>query len=206
MDYKITADNGSDSGSNVSLSDAVFARDFNEDLIHQVVTAYMAAGRSGTKANKNRSAVRGGGAKPWAQKGSGRARAGTIRSPLWKGGGVTFAAAPRNYEQKVNKKMHKAAMQSIFSELARQDRLVIVETLGQDTPKTKQLSLKLKGMGLDNVMIVTAEFNENLHLSARNLVKVDTMNASSLNPVGLVGYDKIVVTTDAVKKIEELLQ
>ena len=206
MDYKITADNGSDSGSNVSLSDAVFARDFNEDLIHQVVTAYMAAGRSGTKAQKNRAAVRGGGAKPWNQKGSGRARAGTIRSPLWKGGGVTFAAAPRNYEQKVNKKMHKAAMQSIFSELARQDRLVIVETLGQDTPKTKQLSLKLKGMGLDQVMIVTAEFNENLHLSARNLVKVDTMNVSSLNPVGLVGYDKVVVTTDAVKKIEELLQ
>ena len=206
MDYKITADNGSDSGSNVSLSDAVFARDFNEDLIHQVVTAYMAAGRSGTKAQKNRAAVRGGGAKPWNQKGSGRARAGTIRSPLWKGGGVTFAAAPRNFEQKVNKKMRKAAMQSIFSELARQDRLVIVETLGQDTPKTKQLSLKLKGMGLDQVMIVTAEFNENLHLSARNLVKVDTMSASSLNPVGLVGYDKVVVTTDAVKKIEELLQ
>ncbi len=206
MDYKITADNGADSGSNISLSEAVFERDFNEDLVHQVVTAYMAAGRSGTKAQKNRSAVRGGGAKPWNQKGSGRARAGTIRSPIWKGGGVTFAAAPRNFEQKVNKKMHKAAMQSIFSELARQDRLVIVETLGQDTPKTKQLSLKLKGMGLESVLIVTADFNENLYLSARNLVKVNTANVDSLSPVGLVGHDKIVVTTDAVKKIEELLK
>ena len=206
MDYKITAENGVDSGSNVSLSESVFARDFNEDLIHQVVTAYMAASRSGTKAQKNRAAVRGGGAKPWNQKGSGRARAGTIRGPIWKGGGVTFAASPRNYEQKVNKKMHKAAMQSIFSELARQSRLVIVESLGQETPKTKELSNKLKGMGLENVLIVTAEFNENLYLSARNLVKVATMSVGSLSPVGLVAYDKVVVTTDAIKKIEELLQ
>jgi len=206
MDYKITAENGAESGENVSLSEAVFARDFNEDLIHQVVTAYMAAGRSGTKAQKNRAAVRGGGAKPWNQKGSGRARAGTIRSPIWKGGGVTFAATPRNYEQKVNKKMHKAAMQSIFSELARQDRLVIVESLSQETPKTKELASKLKVMGLDNVMIVTAEFNENLYLSARNLVKVNASTVDALSPVGLVGHDKIVVTTDAVKKIEELLQ
>ncbi|MDH3325745.1 MAG: 50S ribosomal protein L4 [Gammaproteobacteria bacterium] len=206
MDYKITTENGADSGSNLSLSEAVFARDFNEDLIHQVVTAYMAAGRSGTKAQKNRAAVRGGGAKPWNQKGSGRARAGTIRSPIWKGGGVTFAASPRNYEQKVNKKMHKAAMQSIFSELVRQDRLVIVESISPGTPKTKELAAKLKVMGLGSVMIVTAEFNENLHLSSRNLIKVETMTASSLSPVGLVAYDKVVVTTDAVKKIEELLQ
>ena len=206
MDYKITAENGTDSGANVSLSEAVFARDFNEDLIHQVVTAYMAAGRSGTKAQKNRAAVRGGGSKPWNQKGSGRARAGTIRSPLWKGGGVTFAATPRNYEQKVNKKMHKAAMQSIFSELARQDRLVIVDSLSQETPKTKELSTKLKGMGLESVMIVTAEFNENIYLSARNLIKVGTMNVDSLSPVGLIAHDKVVVTKDAVKKIEELLQ
>jgi len=206
MDYKITAENGADSGANLTLSEAVFARDFNEDLIHQVVTAYMAAGRSGTKAQKTRSAVRGGGAKPWNQKGSGRARAGTIRSPIWKGGGVTFAATPRNYEQKVNKKMHKAAMQSIFSELARQDRLVIVESMAPATPKTKELASKLKAMGLGSVMIVTAEFNENLHLSARNLIKVDTMTVGSLSPVGLVAYDKVVLTTDAVKKIEELLQ
>ncbi len=205
MDYKIIAENGAESG-NISLSEAVFEREFNEDLIHQVVTAYLAASRAGTKAQKNRSAVRGGGSKPWNQKGSGRARAGTIRSPIWKGGGVTFAATPRNYEQKVNKKMHKAAMQSIFSELARQDRLVIVESLGQDTPKTKQLSLKLKSMGLENVLIVTAEFDENLYLSARNLVKVNTANVGSLSPVGLVAHDKVVVTTDAVKKIEELLQ
>ncbi len=206
MDYKITTENGADSGANVSLSDAVFSKDYNEDLIHQVVTAYMAAGRAGTKAQKNRSAVRGGGAKPWNQKGSGRARAGTIRSPIWKGGGKTFAAVPRNYEQKVNKKMHKAAMQSIFSELARQDRLVVVESFAQETPKTKELATKLKGMGLDNVMLLTEEFNENLYLSARNLVNVDTMNVNALNPVGLISHDKVVVTKDAVKKIEELLQ
>ncbi len=206
MEYKITANDGADSGSKISLSEMVFERDFNEDLIHQVVTAYMAAGRSGTKAQKNRAAVRGGGAKPWAQKGSGRARAGTIRSPLWRGGGQTFAAGPRNYEQKVNKKMHKAAMQSIFSELARQDRLIIVEALGQETPKTKELATRLKGMGLENVMILTGDFNENLYLSARNLINVGTMNVNSLSPVGLVAYDKVVVTTDAVKKIEELLQ
>jgi len=206
MDYKVTTENGSDSGSNMSLSDAVFDREFNEDLIHQVVTAYMAASRSGTKAQKNRSAVRGGGAKPWNQKGSGRARAGTIRSPIWKGGGKTFAAVPRSYEQKVNKKMHKAAMQSIFSELARQDRLVIVDGLSQETPKTKELAVKLKGMGLDNVMLVTGEFDENLYLSARNLINVDTMHVTTLSPVGLVAHEKVVVTADAIKKIEELLQ
>jgi len=206
MEYKITAIDGADSGSRVSLAEAVFEKDFNEDLVHQVVTAYMAAGRAGTKAQKNRAAVRGGGAKPWSQKGSGRARAGTIRSPIWKGGGKTFAAVPRNYEQKVNKKMHKAAMQSIFSELVRQNRLVIVETLAQETPKTKELATKLKSMSLDSVMILTNEYNENLHLSARNLINVDTMSVNAMSPVGLVAHDKVVITTDAVKKIEEMLQ
>jgi len=206
MEYKVTADNGSDSGSSITLSDAVFSRDFNEDLIHQVVTAYMAGGRSGTKAQKNRSAVSGGGAKPWRQKGTGRARAGTSRSPIWRSGGVTFAAQPRNYSQKVNKKMHRAAMQSILSELARQERLVVVDALAQETPKTKELYGKLRGMGLDNVLLITHQFDENLHLSARNIVNVDTTSATGINPVNLVAHEKVLITTEAIKKIEEQLQ
>lgn len=206
MEYKVTADNGSDSGASITLSDAVFAKDFNDDLVHQVVTAYMAAGRSGTKAQKNRSAVNGGGAKPWRQKGTGRARAGTSRSPIWRSGGVTFAATPRKYSQKVNKKMHRAAMKSILSELARQDRLVVVEAMSQETPKTKELYGKLRSMGLDNVLLVTDQFDENLHLSARNIINVDTSHASAVNPVSLISHEKVLMTTDAIKKIEEQFQ
>jgi len=206
MEIKVTADNGTDSGSSITVSDAVFSRDFNEDLVHQVVTAYMAGGRSGTKAQKNRSAVSGGGAKPWRQKGTGRARAGTSRSPIWRSGGVTFAAQPRNYSQKVNKKMHRAAMQAILSELARQGRLVIVDSLAQETPKTKELFTKLRGMGLENVLLVTDQYDENLHLSSRNIVNVDTIHAGVINPVSLIAHENVLMTTEAVKKIEEQLQ
>jgi len=205
MDYKITANNGSDSG-NISLSESVFGRDFNEDLIHQVVTAYMAGGRSGTKAQKTRSQVSGGGAKPFRQKGTGRARAGTIRSPIWRGGGKNFAAVPRNFDQKVNRKMHQAAVRSILSELVRQGRLVVVESIAPEAPKTKLLNSQLKEMGVTNALLVTDQYNENLHLSARNLLNVDTAIVSSMSPVSLIAYDKVVMTVDAVKKIEEMLQ
>jgi len=205
MDYKALSQNGSES-SDITLSDDVFASDFKEDLVHQVVTAYMAAGRAGTKAQKSRSDVSGGGAKPWRQKGTGRARAGTIRSPIWKGGGKTFAASPRNYEQKVNKKMHKAAIRSILSELVRQDRLVVVDSLSQETPKTKELNTKLKSLGLDNVLIVTDQFDENVYLSSRNLVNVGISTANSLSPVGLIAHEKVLVTIEAIKKVEALLK
>lgn len=206
MEYKITATNGADSGSNISLADSVFGRDFNEDLIHQVVTAYMAAGRTGTKAQKTRSQVSGGGAKPWRQKGTGRARAGTIRSPIWRGGGRTFAATPRNFEQKVNRKMHRAAVRSILSELVRQERLVVVDSIAPEAPKTKMLYSKLKDLGLSNALVVTDQYDENLHLSARNIANVDTAIVSSVSPVSLIAYEKVVMTVDAVKKLEELLQ
>lgn len=205
MEYKITANNGK-SGSNISLADSVFGRDFNEDLIHQVVTAYMAAGRAGTKAQKTRSQVSGGGAKPWRQKGTGRARAGTIRSPIWRGGGRTFAATPRKYDQKINRKMRQAAIRSILSELVRQERLVVVESIAPDAPKTKLLYTTLRDMGLNNALVVTGEFNENLHLSARNIVNVDTAVANTMSPVSLIAHEKVVMTVDAVKKLEELLQ
>jgi large subunit ribosomal protein L4 len=206
MEIKVTANNGSDSGSSITVSDTVFSRDFNEDLVHQVVTAYMAAGRAGTKAQKNRSAVSGGGAKPWRQKGTGRARAGTSRSPIWRSGGVTFAAQPRNYSKKVNKKMHRAAMQAILSELARQERLIIVDSLAQETPKTKELFSKLRGMGLENALLVTDQYDENLHLSSRNIVNVEAIHAGAVNPVSLIAHENVVMTTDAIKKIEEQLQ
>ena len=203
MDYKITANNGSDSG-NISLSESVFGRDFNEDLIHQVVTAYMAGGRSGTKAQKTRSQVSGGGAKPFRQKGTGRARAGTIRSPIWRTGGKTFAARNQDWSQKVNKKMYRAAMQAILSELVRQERLVIVDKFDMDAPKTKQLVEKLTGLGLNDVMIVTAMLDENLLLSARNLHKVGMGEADNMNPVSLLRHEKVLMTVDAVKKLEEM--
>ena len=205
MEYKIIAENG-DSSTNVSLSDNVFAKDFNEDLVHQVVTAYMAASRAGTKAQKNRSDVRGGGAKPWRQKGTGRARSGTIRSPIWRGGGNAFAAVPRNFEQKVNKKMRRAAVCSILSELARQERLVIVDEIKQDTPKTKELNTKLESLGLSNVLVVTEDYSENLYLSARNIANVDTMTVGNISPVSLIAHEKVLISLNAVKKIEEILK
>ena len=206
MEIKVTAQDGAETGSSVTVSDTVFSRDFNEELVHQVVTAFMAGGRAGTKAQKNRSACSGGGAKPWRQKGTGRARAGTSRSPIWRSGGVTFAAQPRNFSQKVNKKMHRAAMQVILSELARQERLIIVDSLSQETPKTKELFGKLKGMGLSNALLVTEQYDENLYLSSRNIINVEAINASAINPVSLIAHENVVMTSAAIKQIEEQLQ
>lgn len=189
----------------VSVSDVAFAREFNEDLVHQVVTAYLAGARAGTRAQKNRSDVRGGGKKPWRQKGTGRARAGTIRSPIWRSGGVTFAARPQDHSQKVNRKMYRAALRSIMSELARQDRLVVVESMDVEEPKTKLLVKQLAAFGLDNVLIVSEEVGENLYLAARNLHKVDVRDVDGVDPVSLIAYDKVLVTVDAVKKFEEML-
>jgi large subunit ribosomal protein L4 len=189
----------------VDVAEAAFGADFNEALIHQVVTAYLAGGRAGTKAQKNRSAVRGGGAKPWAQKGTGRARAGTSRSPIWVGGGRTFAAQPRNFDQKVNKKMYRAAMRSVLSELARKDRLVIVNELTLEAPKTKLLATKLKEYDLDNVLILNEAFDEKLFLAARNLPNVGICDVASMDPVVLIRFEKVLVTLPALKLIEERL-
>lgn len=187
------------------VNSEVFGREFNESLVHQLVVAYMAAARSGTKAQKTRSDVSGGGAKPWKQKGSGRARAGTTRSPLWRTGGVTFAARNRNYEQKLNKKMYRAAMRSIFSELLRQGRLVVAEDLMVSEPKTRELKQKLAGFGMDSGLIVTEGLDINLYLSVRNLPNVQISEARSLSPVELVHSEKVVVTPGALKAIEESL-
>ena len=192
-------------GASIQVSDAVFAADYKEALIHQVVTAYMNAARSGTKAQKNRSAVSGGGAKPWRQKGTGRARAGTIRSPIFRAGGVTFAAQPRNYEQKVNRKMYRGALRSILSELVRQDRLVVVESFSVDAPKTKQLVSKLNDMGISEALIVTEEMDENLLLASRNLYHVDARAVQEIDPVSLIGFDKVIITSGALKALEEKL-
>jgi large subunit ribosomal protein L4 len=172
-------------------------------LIHQVVTAFLAGARQGTRAQKNRSAVAGGGKKPWRQKGTGRARAGTIRSPIWRSGGVTFAATPQDHSHKVNKKMYRSAMRSILSELARSERLVVVESMSLDQPKTKLLVEELKGYGLENVLIVASEVDQNLYLASRNLHKVDVRDVEGVDPVSLIAYDKVMVTVDAVKKFEE---
>jgi large subunit ribosomal protein L4 len=189
----------------VDVLDAAFAVDFNESLIHQVVTAYLSGGRAGTKAQKNRAAVRGGGAKPWAQKGTGRARAGTSRSPIWVGGGRTFAAQPRNHDQKVNKKMYRAAMRSMLSELIRQDRLVVVNDIELEAPKTKLLAGKLKELELDNVLILNEAFDEKLFLAARNLPNVGICDAASMDPVVLIRFEKVLITLPALKLIEERL-
>jgi large subunit ribosomal protein L4 len=192
-------------GATVQVSEAAFGAEFKEGLIHQVVTAYLAGARAGTRGHKNRAAVSGGGAKPWRQKGTGRARAGTIRSPLWRGGGKTFAAVPQDHSQKVNKKMYRAAMRSILSELVRQDRLVVVEDFAVDNPKTKGMVAKLNELSLDRVLIVTESPDENLYLAARNLHKVDVVDPMEINPVNLVGAEKILITVPAIKKIEERL-
>jgi large subunit ribosomal protein L4 len=189
----------------VDVAEAAFGAEFNEALVHQVVNAYLAGGRAGTKAQKNRSTARGGGAKPWAQKGTGRARAGTIRSPIWVGGGRTFAAKPRSYDQKVNKKMYRAALRSVLSELIRQDRLVIVKELELEAPKTKILAGKLKELELDNVLILNEAFDEKVYLAARNLPNVGICDAASLDPVVLIRFEKVLVTLPALKLIEERL-
>ncbi len=192
--------------SKIDLADSSFAVAFNEPLIHQVVTAYLAGARAGTKAQKNRSQARGGGTKPWRQKGTGRARAGTIRSPIWTGGGRTFAARPRNFEQKVNRKMYRGAMRSMLSELIRQDRLLLTEEFGVSAPKTKELKLKLKELDVENVLIVVEGFDANLCLAARNLVNVDVLEADTVDPVSLVGHESIVMTVAAAKLLEERLR
>ncbi|MBE0488601.1 MAG: 50S ribosomal protein L4 [Halomonas sp.] len=189
----------------VEVSDATFGKDFNEALVHQVVTAYLAGGRQGTRAQKNRSDVRGGGKKPWRQKGTGRARAGTIRSPLWRSGGVTFAARPQDHSQKVNRKMYRAAMRSILSELVRQERLVAIEEISVEAPKTKELVAKLSELGLERVLIVTEEVDEKLYLAARNIPNVDVVDVAAADPVSLVAFDKVLVTVSALRKFEEKL-
>lgn len=189
----------------VNVSEVAFGREFNQDLVHQAVVAYMAGARQGTKAQKTRAEVSGGGKKPWRQKGTGRARAGTIRSPIWRSGGVTFAAKPRDYEQKLNKKMYRAALRCILSELNRQDRLVVVEDFTVDAPKTKALVQKLAQFDLAEVLIVTEELSENLFLASRNLHKVEVSDVQGVNPVSLIGFDKVVMTVPALKKFEEIL-
>jgi large subunit ribosomal protein L4 len=187
----------------ITVSDAVFGLEYKESLIHQMVTAYMAAGRAGTKAQKNRSAVSGGGIKPWRQKGTGRARAGTIRSPLWRSGGTTFAAQPRDYSQKLNKKMYRTGMRSILSELNRQQRLIVVDDITVDAPKTKQMAAKLADLGVSKTLIITETGDESLYLSARNLPHVEVTDVAGMNPVNMVRYDHVVVTVGAVRAIEE---
>ena len=189
----------------VDVSDTAFGREFNEALVHQVVVSYMAGARQGTKAQKTRSEVRGGGRKPFRQKGTGRARAGTIRSPIWRGGGVTFAAKPMDHSKKVNKKMYHGAMQAILSELVRQDRLVITEDFNVEAPKTKEIAAKLKTLELDNVLIVVEEVDDNLYLAARNLKNVDVVDVQGVNPVNLIGFEKVLFTVGALKKAEEKL-
>ncbi|SFV76531.1 LSU ribosomal protein L4p (L1e) [hydrothermal vent metagenome] len=187
------------------VADTIFARDYNQSLVHQITTAYMAGGRQGSKAQKNRAAVSGGGKKPWNQKGTGRARAGTSRGPLWRSGGVTFAAQPRSFAQKVNKKMYKGAISVIFSELARTDRLKVVNDFDVQEAKTKNITGILKALDVTDALLMTDELNENLYLSARNLYHVGVCDTQSIDPVSLIGYKNVVVTEAALKKIEAML-
>ncbi|MCY1302912.1 50S ribosomal protein L4 [compost metagenome] len=189
----------------IEVSDATFGGEFNETLVHQAVVAYMAAGRQGSKQQKTRSDVSGGGKRPWRQKGTGRARAGTTRGPVWRGGGVTFAARPQDHSQKLNKKMYRAALRSILAELVRSERLVVVPDFSVETPKTKVLLNKLDGLGLSDVLIVADSVDENLYLAARNLPHVDVRDVQGSDPVSLIAFDKVLVTVSAVKKFEELL-
>lgn len=196
---------GGNSTKGVEVSKTTFGRDYNEALVHQVITAYLAGGRAGTKAQLSRSEVRGGGRKPWKQKGTGRARAGTIRSPLWRGGGQTFAASPQDHSQKVNKKMYRGAMQAILSELVRQQRLIVIEDLNMDRPKTQELIAKLGEYGLTEALIISHVWDSNLYLSARNIPKVEVRFAPNVDPVSLVKFNKIVITVGAIRKFEEVL-
>ncbi len=192
-------------GQGVDVSDATFGREFNEALVHQVVVSFMAGGRQGTKAQKTRSEVNGGGRKPFRQKGTGRARAGTIRSPIWRGGGTTFAAKPRDFSKKVNKKMYRGAMQAILSELVRQERLMVTSEFKVEAPKTKEMVAKLKELELDNVLIVVEAVDDNLYLAARNLKNVEVVDVQGVNPVNLIGFEKVLFTVEALKKAEEKL-
>ena len=187
----------------ISISNEVFSKEFNESLVHQAVVSFMAAARQGSAKQKNRSEVRGGGKKPYRQKGTGRARAGTIRSPLWRGGGVTFAARPRDFSKKINKKMYRAAIKSIFSELVRQNRLVAIEKPVLEKPKTKEIANFLKEFALSKVLIIIDELDMNLYLSARNIPNVDVITVKEINPVNLIKSHKVAVTSEALKQIEE---
>ena len=192
-------------GQAVEVSDRAFAAPRNEALVHQAVTAFLAGARAGAKAQKSRSDVRGGGRKPWRQKGTGRARAGTIRSPLWRGGGVTFAARPRHYGQKLNRKMYRAALRSILSELVREDRLTVVASFSLDAPKTRELAAKLKDLGLEDVLIVTGDEDGNLALASRNLARVGVVTAGRIDPVSLISFSRVLVTEPALRSIEARL-
>jgi large subunit ribosomal protein L4 len=203
MDLNVQT-NGSNTGS-IQVSDDVFATKYNESLIHQVVSAYMNGARAGSKAQKNRSDVSGGGAKPWRQKGTGRARSGSSRSPIWRSGGVTFAAKPRDYTQKVNRKMYRVALRSILSELVRQERLLVVDEFALSAPKTKELVGKLNQMGLKEALVITENPDENLYLASRNLYGVDMRDVNEVDPVSLIGYERIVITSSAIKRLEERL-
>lgn len=203
MDLNIATPEGAKG--TVTVSDVAFGKEFNQDLVHQAVTAYLAGARQGTKAQKNRAAVSGGGKKPWRQKGTGRARAGTIRSPLWRSGGVTFAAQPRDHAQKLNKKMYRAALRCILSELNRQERLVVVESFDIDAPKTKALVQQLAQYDLKDALIVSEQVSENLYLASRNLHKVDVRDVQGVDPVSLIRFEKVVMTVSALKKFEEIL-
>ncbi len=198
---ELTLQTSGGTGGTVQVSDTVFSAPYNEALIHQVVTAYMATARSGSKAQKSRSEVSGGGAKPWRQKGTGRARAGTSRSPIWRSGGVTFAAKPRSYRQKVNRKMYRAAMRSILSELVRQERLMVVEEFSVATPKTKDFQAKIANYQLERGMVVVDQLEENLWLASRNLPRVHVLEVSALNPVDLISMDKVMITQAALNQI-----
>lgn len=189
----------------ISLSDESFGKAYNEPLVHQSVVSYMAGARQGSVKQKTRSEVRGGGRKPWRQKGSGRARAGTTSSPIWRSGGVTFAARPRDHSKKLNKKMYRGAMQCILSELIRQGRLLVVNEFSVETNKTKALVAKLKEYELDNVLIVSEQVEKNLYLAARNLHKVDVLDVTGIDPVSLIGFEKVLITVSALKKVEEML-
>lgn len=206
MDLNIKTLAGENTGV-LNVADSVFSKDYNEALVHQVVVAYMAGARQGTKAQKTRSEVSGGGAKPWRQKGTGRARAGTIRSPIWRKGGVTFAAKPRSYDQKVNRKMYRAAIQSILSELLRSDRLLAVEGFKLETPKTKEFVQLLKQLDVKEALIVVSpeEFTEELYLASRNIKNVAVVDSHEINPVALMCFDKVIMTQEAVKQVEERL-
>lgn len=205
MDLQLTTATGKASKKTIEVSDSNFANEFNEALVHQVVTAYLAGARSGTRATKSRAAVSGGGAKPWRQKGTGRARAGTSRSPLWRTGGMTFALKPQDHTQKVNRKMYRSAMRNILSELVRQERLLVIDELTLDAPKTKQLAEKLKTLGLAGALIVVDEMDDYLYLASRNLRNVDVCDAKGLNPAALVNSDKVLMTVEAVKQLEGML-
>jgi large subunit ribosomal protein L4 len=194
------------SGSDLEVSEATFGQKYNETLVHQVVTAYRAAGRAGTKRQKSRAEVRGGGKKPWAQKGTGQARAGSSRSPIWVGGGVTFAARPRDFSQKVNRKMYRGAIRSMLSELARTDRLIVTDSISLEAPKTRLLANQLKSWSLEKVLIVVEATDEKLYLASRNLPYVEVLEATALNPLALASYDKVLMTVAAVKRVEERLQ